>query len=63
MVLAAALESKGVTDYNLSAAELGDILYDAITADGFSYDGLTGSDMTWDASGACTKAPKIVELN
>ena len=62
MVLAAALESKGITDYTLSATELGDILYDAITADSFSYDGLTGSDMTWSTDGKCTKAPKIVTL-
>ena len=62
MVLAAALNKAGVTDYALSAAEIGDILYDTITSDSFSYDGLTGADMTWDESGKCTKAPKIVTL-
>ncbi len=63
MVLAAALDKKGVTDYDLSAAELGDILYETITADDFSYTGLTGNNMTWSDDGKCTKAPKIVELN
>ena len=62
MVLAAALAKAGVTDYTLSADEIGNYLYDTITADDFSYDGLTGADMTWDESGACTKAPKIVTL-
>lgn len=61
MTFAAALNAEGVTDYTLTAAELGDILYDAITADTFSYDGLTGT-MTWDESGACTKVPNIKEL-
>ena len=63
MVLAAALEAKGVTDYSLDAAALGNILYEAITSESFSYDGLTGNDMTWGTDGKCTKAPKIVELN
>ena len=63
MVLAAALEAKGVTDYDLSAAEISEILYSAITASDFSFDGLTGSDMKWSTDGKCTKAPKIVELN
>ena len=62
MVLAAALEKKGVTDYSLSAAELGDILYETVTASDFSYTGLTGNDMTWSTDGKCTKAPKIVVL-
>ena len=62
MALAAALKKAGVTDYSLSAAELGNILYDTVISDSFSYDGLTGNGMTWDKSGACTKAPKIVTL-
>lgn len=62
MVLAKALEKKGVTDYSLSYDELGDILYDTITADDFSYDGLTGNGMTWGTDGKCTKAPKMVTL-
>ena len=63
MVLAAALEKAGVTDYDLTYAELGDILYDTITAADFSYNGLTGNGMTWSKDGKCTKAPKMVTLN
>jgi len=63
MVLAAALEAEGVTDYNLDAAAVSEILYRVITSSDFSFDGLTGSDMTWSKDGKCTKAPKIVELN
>ena len=62
MVLAAALEEAGVTDYSLTAKALGDALYNTITDKDFSYDGLTGNDMTWGTDGKCTKAPKIVEL-
>ncbi len=63
MVLAAALEEANVTDYTLTAAELGEILYNTITDADFSYDGLTGSDMVWGTNGACSKAPKIVTLD
>ena len=62
MVIAAAMEKAGVTNYEISASELGDILVETVTSDTFSYDGLTGK-MTWDESGACTKEPNIVELN
>ncbi len=62
MVIAAAMEKAGVTDYTISAEELGNILVNTVTASDFSYSGLTGK-MTWDASGACTKEPNIVELN
>jgi len=62
MVIAAAMDKAGVTDYDISASELGEILVETVTAADFSYDGLTGK-MTWDASGACTKEPNIVEFN
>lgn len=62
MVIAAAMEKAGVTDTEISAQDLCDILIETITDADFSYDGLTGT-MTWDASGACTKEPNIVELN
>ncbi len=62
MVLAAALKKAGVTSYDLSAKEIGDLVYAAVTANDFSYDGLTGNDMTWSTDGKCTKAPKIVFL-
>ncbi len=62
MVIAAALEKAGCTDYTLTAQEIGNILKDTVTSSDFSYNGLTGG-MTWDASGACTKEPNIVEFN
>ena len=62
MVIAAAMEKAGVTDYDIDPAELGEKLVAAVTAADFSYEGLTGK-MTWDKSGACTKEPNIVELN
>ncbi len=62
MVLAKALEKKGITDYTISAADIGNAIYDAVTAADFSYDGLTGDGMKWSTDGKCTKAPKIVTL-
>ncbi len=62
MVIAAALEKAGCTDYTLSAQEISNILKNTVVSEDFSYDGLTGV-MTWDASGACTKEPNIVEFN
>lgn len=62
MTLAAAMEQAGVTDTDISPAELGNILYDTITSSTFSYDGLTGN-MVWSKDGKCTKEPNIVELN
>ena len=56
-----AMEAAGVDDVNISASDLCDKIVEAITDASFSYEGLTG-DMTWDASGACTKVPVIVEL-
>ena len=62
MVIAAAIKAAGVTDVEISAQDLCDILIETVTSENFSYDGLTGT-MTWDVSGACTKEPNIVELN
>lgn len=41
-----------------SASDLCDKLMERFTASEFSYDGLTGQGMTWDASGAVSKSPK-----
>ncbi len=55
----AACEKAGVTgDMDVSA--LGDALKAAITE--ISIDGLTGSDMTWKASGEVSKAPIVVKV-
>jgi len=61
-VIKACLEKAGVEDASISFDALADILVATITADDFSYDGVTGS-MVWDASGASTKTPVIVVLN
>jgi len=43
---------------DMSHEELCDLLVAQFTSDSFSYNGLTGENMTWDASGAVSKAPK-----
>ncbi|MBR4767916.1 MAG: ABC transporter substrate-binding protein, partial [Lachnospiraceae bacterium] len=56
-----AMKSAGVNDVNIKAADLCAKIIPAITADSFSYTGVTGQ-MSWDATGACEKAPIIVEV-
>ncbi|MBQ0083297.1 MAG: ABC transporter substrate-binding protein [Clostridiales bacterium] len=56
-----ALKAAGVKDTKLEAAEMSEKIIAALTAETFSYKGVTGG-MTWDASCACTKVPVIVEL-
>ncbi|MBP1538461.1 MAG: ABC transporter substrate-binding protein [Ruminococcus sp.] len=46
---------------NMSKSEICDKLKKAIT-DGFTYDGLTGQGMTWNADGAVSKNPKAVVI-
>jgi len=55
--IAAALEQSGAT-VDMTASELCDLLVATFTGGEFSYDGLTGAGMTWDETGAVTKAPK-----
>ena len=42
----------------MSASDICEALKATITDPSFSYDGLTGAGMTWDASGAVSKDPK-----
>lgn len=56
-VLAKASEAAGITA-DMSASDVCEALKAAITDPSFSYDGLTGTGMTWDASGAVSKDPK-----
>ncbi|MGN0443344.1 MAG: ABC transporter substrate-binding protein [Acutalibacteraceae bacterium] len=56
-----AMEKAGVNNADISASDLTDAVVAAITASDFKLEGATGT-MTWDASGACTKVPQIVEL-
>lgn len=60
MVIYEAMKKADVKDVKISASDLCDILVETITKD-FKYSGATG-EMTWDDSGACAKAPQIVEL-
>lgn len=60
MILAYALEEAEVQDYTLSAKDLGDILCSTITDKDFYYNGLTGSNMTWNDDGKCSKSLSIV---
>ena len=61
-VIASAMTKIGVDNAAVSPAELGKAMIATITAADFSYTGVTG-EMTWDATGACTKVPVIVEFN
>ena len=45
----------GVTP-DMTAQEINDLLIEQFTT--MTFNGLTGTDVTWDATGACTKAPK-----
>ncbi len=58
-ILKAALEASGCTA-DMSAAEICEKLVEVMPT--LSVDGLTGSGMTWDASGAVSKAPMAVVI-
>lgn len=60
-VIFEAMKAAGVDDVSISASDLCNKVVAAITASSFQYVGTTGT-MTWDASGAATKVPVIVEL-
>ncbi len=57
-----AMKTAGVDNVKVDPQVLGEALIATVTADSFSYSGLTGV-MTWEESGACNKEPVIVELN
>ncbi len=61
-VLYEAMKKAGVKDPTMDPSELCDKLIKIVTSKDFSYSGTTG-EMTWDASGACSKKPVIVSLN
>ncbi len=56
-----AMKAAEINDPSISMADLSEKVIAAITADSFSYTGVTGK-MVWDESGACTKVPQIVKL-
>lgn len=61
MAIFEAMKAADVKDVNISASDLCNVVKAKITEAGFSFAGLTGK-MTWQASGACGKEPRIVEL-
>ncbi len=56
-----AMKVAGVDNVTVAPNVLGDALVSVFTSADFSFTGLTGK-MTWDATGASTKVPVIVEL-
>ncbi|MBE6680105.1 MAG: amino acid ABC transporter substrate-binding protein [Ruminococcaceae bacterium] len=62
MAIYEAMKAAGVNDVTIDPDTLCETVKATITADTFSYNGVTGA-MTWDASGAATKVPVIIELN
>ena len=60
-VIAKLIEQEKITG-DMDAAEICEKLSAAISADGFSYDGLTGTGMTWKKTGEVSKAPKAVVI-
>ncbi len=62
MAIYEAMKAAGVNDVTIDPDTLCQKVTATITADTFSYTGVTGS-MTWDTTGAATKVPVIVELN
>lgn len=62
-IIAKLLEQEGITA-DMSASDICDKLKVAICAEGFSYMGITGAGeaLTWDATGAVSKAPMAVVI-
>jgi branched-chain amino acid transport system substrate-binding protein len=60
-VIFEAMKAAGVNDVKIDPSTLADKVIAAITSSSFKYNGATG-EMTWDASGACTKVPQIVTI-
>ncbi len=61
MTIFKAMEKAGVEDPTITPSELTEKIIPVITSEDFELEGVTGT-MTWDESGACTKAPQIVKL-
>ena len=62
MILFEAMKAANVTDVNISASDLTNAVKAVLTNGTFRYTGVTGIDMTWDATGSCNKKPNIVEV-
>ncbi len=62
MVIADAISKAGITDYTVKPDVLSEAIIKVITANEYSYTGLTGT-MKWQKNGACVKAPVIKVLS
>ena len=62
MAIYEAMKAAGVNDVTIAPDALCEAVTAAITAEGFTYTGATGA-MSWDASGAATKVPVIIDLS
>ncbi len=60
-ILAKLIESQKITG-DMSASDICEKLKAGITAADFSYDGLTGTGMKWNANGEVSKSPKAVVI-
>ncbi len=60
-IIAELVEQQKITP-DMETSEICDKLIEAITADSYSYNGLTGDGMTWDETGAVSKNPKAVVI-
>lgn len=60
-ILAKLIESQKITG-DMSASDICEKLKAGITAADFSYDGLTGTGMKWNANGEVSKPPKAVVI-
>lgn len=60
-ILAKLIEKQNITG-DMSASDICEKLKAGITASDFSFDGLTGTGMTWTAGGEVSKAPKAVVI-
>ncbi len=60
-IIAQLVEQQKITP-DMETSEICDKLIAAITAEGYSYNGLTGENMTWDATGTVSKNPKAVVI-
>ena len=58
-IIAELIEQEQITP-DMENDEICAKMIEAISADDFSYDGLTGEDMHWDKSGEVSKAPKAI---
>lgn len=58
-IIAELVEQQKITP-DMETSEICDKLIEAIKSDSYSYNGITGENMTWDETGAVSKNPKAV---